>query len=160
MFLLKPYDVTVDGAVWKTVTQGTEISVPDQGKGGTGAKVTIGTNDPAYMEYGKSISVTDDVIIETGCVAWTLNDGDPIPVKYTQRATNIADALGASLSGTYVQYTKDGQTSNMKSVSGATLWADADTAFQDGFYQVNIGNLSGQTTKVTAGTLYTADALS
>ena len=153
----KTYDVTVDGAVWKTVTQGTEISVPDQGKGGTGAKVTIGTNDPAYMEYGKSISVTDDVIIETGCVAWTLNDGDPIPVKYTQRATNIADALGASLSGTYVQYTKDGQTSNMKSVSGATLWADADTAFQDGFYQVNIGSLSGQTTKVTAGTLYTAD---
>ena len=153
----KTYDVTVDGAVWKTVTQGTEISVPDQGKGGTGAKVTIGTNDPAYMEYGKSISVTDDVIIETGCVAWTLNDGDPIPVKYTQSATNIADALGASLSGTYVQYTKDGQTSNMKNVSGATLWADADTAFQDGFYQVTIGSLSGQTTKVTAGTLYTAD---
>ena len=153
----KYHDVIVDDATWQTVLQGTEISVPDQGKGGTGAKVTIGDNDPVYMEYGEPISVTGKVIIETGYVAWTLNDGDPIPVKYTQSATDIADALGASLSGTYVQYTKDGQTSNMKGVSGATLWADADTAFQDGFYQVNIGNLSGQTTKVTAGTLYTAD---
>ena len=157
----KTYDVTIDGAFWKSVEQGTDIRVPDKGDNnqGTGVSVTIGDGDPIYVEYGSVIpvEVTDDVSIETGYVAWTLNDGDPIPVKYTQSATNIADALGASLSGTYVQYTKDGQTSNMKSVSGATLWADADTAFQDGFYQVNIGNLNGQTTKVTAGTLYTAD---
>ena len=148
----KYHDVIVDDATWQTVLQGTEISVPDQGKGGTGAKVTIGDNDPVYMEYGESISVTGEVIIETGYVAWTIGD-TTIPVQYSTSGQDLDSVLG-DLKGTYVHFERTGASnyaSGYQAVTG-TLQSTHDTTFEDGFYKVDASNVGEGFSVVVNGT--------
>ncbi len=153
----KTYDVTVDGAVWKTVTQGTEISVPDQGKGGTGAKVTI-NGTASYYAYSDPISVTADVTIETGYVCFTV-DGNPIPVAYSNSGNSLADYGITVTNGTYYKHeATDGSISaTYRAVNSSDTYADKDKAITTGFYQVTVkgtGTVTVNGVKVTETTFY------
>ncbi len=147
------YDVTVDSDVWKSVMQGSTVEVPDQGKGGTGAKVTIGEDDPIYVAYGETFTLTADTVIETGYVAWTVNNENPVPVPYQANGGPQIKST-VNVTGNWVMWTRGSQTGWKDITGNANLFASDNADFADGFYKVVVSVNSTDTVTLTKGTLF------
>jgi hypothetical protein len=155
------YTVTINGvAIATNVAKGTKVTLT---KPSTVANKSTGFlgSDGRYYAYGSTLTVSDNLNLTSGYVAWTVkgatSDEDVVTaVAYAQSAAKINTTV--SVTGAHVYFYKNANTNGFKKVDD-TLWPDADTTFIDGLYEVKVtlNAADSATIKSGSGTVYDAN---